>query len=172
MCNFADLHAASVVADIGRVFWYRSIVNFWKRLFDSSSQPQATDPGTSGGRRTPKIHTTVIICDYPKFLIGIEDDVLAFLVRDALGSTDDVSVETVIRYLAGALGSDVERVLRPPVKRHLTVSGTSAVTFEFDYLVHTDFIQFSSALTGLVSESWRKRIGECASAATNRTKLC
>jgi len=95
-----------------------------------------------------KNHKTVIICDYPKFLIGLEGDALAFLVRDVLKSTDEVSAMTVIRYLAGDLSSDVEPVYGTPAKRQLIVTGNEGVVFEFDYLLEAELSPIFVRLDG------------------------
>jgi hypothetical protein len=141
-------------------------MNFLTRFF--GSRPRRT-PAPAGGRTAtcPKIDTTAIICDYPEFLVGIEADDLKYLVTKLISKTapalrgpDDVSVETVLRYLAGDVGTDVERRFGAPAHRQMIVSGTPEVTFSFGFPQAEKPFEFQQALAALVADRWRYWTGE------------
>jgi hypothetical protein len=122
------------------------------RIFEGLFRRSASADGNV--QPPQKVDTTVIICDYPKFLVAIDDEDLRHLVRDVLRSSDEVSAGTVIRYLAGDVGGDVERRFGTPTRRFLVVSGTEAVTFSFNYPQPAKPFQFQQAICALVAERW------------------
>jgi hypothetical protein len=112
---------------------------------------------------TQKVDTIAVICDYPKFLIGIEAEELRYLVKDVLRSSDEASAYTVIRFLAGDVGCDVEKRFGTPSDRLMVISGTEAVTFSFDYPQGAEPVQFQQAVAALVSERWKFWIADYCS---------